>query len=148
MLSRSSFLRPAARALPRPIVDLRQFIHAGATCQLKKRITKLQTVNRTALPGDEVLSTSRLMDQVERLAAGMIEAALDKNHQSAGSFIDIEHRRPAYLGMECTFRAEVTEVTPTKAKFKVEVQESISGAVIGIAEHWRVISYCDGSIKG
>jgi predicted thioesterase len=147
MLSVSPFLRRAARALPRARVDLRQLINVGATGHLRKRITKLQTMNRTALPGDEVLSTSRLMDQIERLAAGMLEANLDKNHQSAGYFIDIEHRRPAYLGMECTFNAEVTEVTPTKAKFKVEVQDSATGAVIGVAEHWRVISFCDGSIK-
>jgi predicted thioesterase len=147
MLTAFSSLRPLARALPRPLVDLRQLINVGATGHLRKRITKLQTLNRTALPGDEVLSTSRLMDQIERLTAGMIEANLDKHHQSAGTFIDIEHRSPAYLGMECTFKAEVTEVTPTKAKFKVEVQDSVSGVVIGLAEHWRVISYCDESIK-
>jgi predicted thioesterase len=147
MLSTLSFARTAARTLPRPMIDLRQLLNVGATALLKKRITKLQTVNRTALPGDEVLSTNRLMDQIERLTAGMIEANIDKNHQSAGSYIDVKHRRPAYLGQECTFKAEVVEVTPTKAKFKVEVQDSLTGEVLGMAEHSRVIIYCGEGIK-
>jgi predicted thioesterase len=147
MLALASLARNAARTLPRPIVDLRQLLNVGATAVLKKRITKLQTVNRTALPGDEVLSTNRLMDQIERLTAGMIEANLDKNHQSAGAYIDVQHRRPAFLGQECTFKAEVIEVTPTKAKFKVEVQDTLTGAVIGVAEHSRVIIYCGDDIK-
>jgi predicted thioesterase len=147
MMALTSFARGTARTLPRPIIDLRQLLNVGATALLKKRITKLQTVNRTALPGDEVLSTNRLMDQIERLTAGMIEANLDKNHQSAGSYIDVQHRKPAFLGQECIFKAEVVEVTPTKAKFKVEVQDSITGTVIGVAEHSRVIIYCGEDIK-
>jgi predicted thioesterase len=147
MLALGYFARSAARSLPRPIIDLRQLLNVGATALLKKRITKLQTTNRTGLPGDEVLSTNRLMDQIERLTAGMIEANLDKNHQSAGSYIDVQHLKPALLGQECTFKAEVLEVTPTKAKFRVEVEDSLTGAVIGVAEHSRVIIYCGEDIK-
>jgi predicted thioesterase len=147
MLSFGTFFRSLARSLPKPRVDLRQLIHVGDKAVLKKRITKLQTVNRTALPGDEVLSTARLMDQVERLTAGMIEPNLDKDHQSAGFFMDINHRRPAYLGIECTFRAEVIEVTETKARFKIEVVDAITGDVIGNGSHSRIIIYCGDKMQ-
>jgi len=147
MLSLGSFLRSAARALPKPLVDLRQLIHVGDTAFVKKHITKLQTVNRTALPGDEVLSTARMMDQIERLTAGMIEANLDSHHQSAGYFMNVTHKKPAYLGMECTFKAEVMEVTETKAKFKVEVLDSLKGDVIGAGIHSRVILHCGDSVN-
>ena len=136
-----------ARVLPKPLIDLRQFLHVGDKAEVRKHITKLQTVNRTALPGDEVISTARLMQQVELLTASMIEANLDKHHQSAGFYIDLDHAKAAYLGSECTFTAEVTEVTDKKATFKAKIVDSRTGDVIGTGTHSRVILYCEDAIK-
>ena len=141
------FCRCDARVLPKPLCDLRQFLHVGDKATVRKHITKLQTVNRTALPGDEVISTARLMQQVELLAAGMMEANLDKHHQSAGFFIDLDHTKAAYLGSECTFTAEVTEVTDKKATFRATIVDSRNGDVIGTGTHSRVILYCEDAIK-
>jgi predicted thioesterase len=147
MLALRSLFQSSARSLPKTQVDLRQLISVGDSSFIKKRIAKLQTVNRTALPGDEVLSTARMMDQIERLTAGMIEANLDPEHRSAGYSIDVSHEKPAYLGMECTFKTEVIEVTETKARFKVEVVNSLTGDVIGSGVHSRVILYCGDEMK-
>ena len=148
MLSQSwNLLRSASRVLPKAHVDLRQFLHVGDKAVVRKHITKLQTTNRTALAGDEVISTARLMQQIELLAAGMMEANLDKHHQSAGYYLDVDHKRAAYLGSECTFSAEVTEVTEDKATFKAQVVDSRTGNVIGTGTHSRVILCCDEALK-
>ena len=143
----STISRFAAHHLPKARIDLRQFLHVGDKAVVRKHITKLQTINRTALPGDEVISTARLMQQVELLTAGMIEANLDKHHQSAGFYLDIDHAGPAYLGSECTFSAEVTDVTDTKATFKVRIVDSRTGDVIGTGTHSRAVIYCDDGLK-
>jgi predicted thioesterase len=139
MLRFGSFFRNSTRRLPGAFVDLREFLHIGDKAAVRKHITKLQTTNRTALPGDEVLSTARLMQQFEILAASMIESNLDKDHQSAGFYLKVDHRRPAYLGIPCTYRAEVTDVTESKATFKGEVEDSGTGEIIATGVHSRVI---------
>jgi predicted thioesterase len=134
MLSR----RPL-RAAGKCASDLRQLLNVGDAIRARKAVTKLQTVNRTALPGDEVFSTARMIDQIERLSAGMIEPNLPRGVHTTGQSIQIDHRRPAYLASECVFKGEVTEVTPSVATFRFEIMDARDGELIGSASHSRVI---------
>lgn len=137
MLSFHSFFRNSARKVPG--LDLRQVLRVGDKIALKKPIAKLQTTNPTAKPGDEVLSTARLMQQFERLAASMIESNLDNSYKSEGLDLKVDHRKPAYLGIACTFKAEVTDVSESKATFKEEVVDSRTGEVFATGVHSRVV---------
>jgi predicted thioesterase len=139
MLSRIFSFRHQTNTIAKTARDLRELINVGDSIRVKKSITKLQTVNRTALPGDEVLSTARMIDQIERLAAGMIEPNLGPNQHTTGRYIQIDHRKPVYLASECIFKAEVTEVTATEASFRFEILDARNGELIGSAAHSRVV---------
>jgi predicted thioesterase len=78
------------------------------------------------------------MEQIEHLTAGLVARHVGPDHNTTGFFIHVDDSavRP---GRPCTLQAEVTEVTPTEAMFKVNVIDESSGIVIGTADYSRVI---------
>ncbi|OHT15566.1 hypothetical protein TRFO_02915 [Tritrichomonas foetus] len=126
--------------LPRAVIDLRNYIRVGDKAEISKTISTLATVNRTGLPGDEALSTARMMEQIEIVTANMIEKNLDKDHQSAGYYISVHHIKPAFLGQEIRIQAEVTSVEDNKASFRTLILDGKSGDIIGSGVHSRIIT--------
>lgn len=122
-----------------PDVDLRTVISVGDKVAVRQHVTKISTTNRTALPGDEVMRTSRIMSNVEAITANMIEINTDKNHQSVGFYFDIKHKKPAYLGEELIISAQVKEVTAKNATFEAIIKKRQTDEVIAECIHKRTL---------
>lgn len=120
-----------------PSIDLTKFVRVGDLMQLKKSVTKLQTTNRTGLPGDEVLSTARLIQQIEIQSANMVESSLDRRHYTVGEYVELDHKHSAYLGDEINISTEIIDVKKDKATFKTIVTLPVSNVVIGEGFHTR-----------
>jgi len=89
------------------------------------------TVHDTAIAlgsGDvEVLGTPRLVALLEEATCAAIRGALPTHQTSVGSQINVQHRKPSFLGAQVFAMATVTEVNGSRVTFEVSAAH-VTGA--------------------
>jgi predicted thioesterase len=135
MLSSLSRFRGVATVLPGKVRDLRQLLSVGDAIQAT---TPLLPTSNVASKSNDCFKTT-ILEQIERITAGLIERHAGANHGTAGFYVQVDEHKNASSKTECMFKAEVTEVTPSQAMFQVEVRDANNGALISSAVYSRVI---------
>lgn len=84
-----------------------------------------------------VLSTPHLIALMENTAQTMLTPYLEPGQSSVGTGIDIRHLAATPVGMAVRIRAEVTEVTLPRVRFRVTAWDAVEA--VGEGEHERFI---------
>jgi hypothetical protein len=122
-----------SKILPTKHHDLRNLLSVGDSIRLMTPLS-----HSAAVHGDLPNGRSRIMEQIEDLTAGLVARQAGPDHNTAGFCVHADDSA-VHPGRACTLKAEVTEVTPSEAMFKVDVIDASNGAVIGTADYSRVL---------
>lgn len=136
MLSILTQPRHFATIVPGKVHDLRQLLAVGDAIQATAPLIQSPNVS----PASQDFLKTKILEQIERLTAGFIERQAGANHETAGFCVTVKEHKPASTATQCTLTAEVTEVTPSQAMFRVEVLDGSNGALISSADYSRVIT--------
>jgi predicted thioesterase len=129
MLSLCSRVRFASKATPDPkTLDLRKLLTVGQAAGIRESLIQ-----------SDVDMGNRMHSHIDRLTANLIDLNSTASSQTAGFYVRVDPQTQKFAGKECMFSAEVTEVTPTEAMFRVEVRDASNGVVIGTADYERVV---------
>jgi hypothetical protein len=119
-----------------PTLDLRDLLTVGEAARLPEIL--IPSPEDPCSTNADVLE-KKMRASIERLTASMIDRQSRVSDHTAGFYVTTDYVGAARSATKYTFQAEVTEVTPTEAMFRVKVCDSNSGAIIGIADYQRVI---------
>jgi fluoroacetyl-CoA thioesterase len=113
-------------------------IEPGLTAELTLIVQESDTARFSA--GEDyppVLSTPRMIGNMERTAHNTIQPFLKEGQGSVGTVVNVSHQAATPVGMQVRFRAEVIEIDGKRVRFKVEAWDTLEK--IGEGEHVRFI---------
>ena len=95
-------------------------IPVGASHEETQQVTSEIAIDFLGIAGARVLSTPNLILGLERTARNLVFPLLDPGYDTVGTHVDVYHLAATPMGMNATFRAEVTSVEERRVNFKVE----------------------------
>ena len=112
-------------------------ISTGARREEKITVTDEVAISFLGVEGARVLSTPQMIGHMEITCRNLVLPMLDPGHDTVGTHVNVYHLAAAPLGMEVTFRAEISSVDNRKVRFKVEAFDTKEK--IGEGTHERTI---------
>ncbi|HEY6391230.1 MAG TPA: thioesterase family protein [Bryobacteraceae bacterium] len=112
-------------------------IPIGATHESTILVTDENAVSFLGVEGARVLGTPYMIGYLEMTARDSVKPFLDEGYDTVGARVDIRHLAPTPIGMQVTFRSEVTGVEDRRLHFKVEAFDQKEK--IGEGTHERAI---------
>lgn len=98
-------------------------IRPGLTGEQQIQVTEEIAVSFLGPESARVLGTPFLIMLLEMTARNSIKPLLDEGFDSVGSEVSVKHLAATPLGMQVTFRSEVTDVEGRKVRFRVEAYD-------------------------
>jgi fluoroacetyl-CoA thioesterase len=95
-------------------------IPIGTKGEERLLVTGEVAIDFLGIEGARVLATPHLIGWLERTARDAIFPLLDKGDDTVGAHVNVYHLAATPIGMNVTFRAEVTSVEDRRINFKVE----------------------------
>ena len=117
-------------------INAKDFVKVGETNIWHRGVHADDTFSPTGKPQNQVLSTSKMIDDLEGVAT---ELLTNKKLITVGFLLDIKHVNPAQVGAPLQYRSKVVDVQGNKIKFDVSVSLENDGTVIGCGTHTRAI---------
>ncbi|MEO7649596.1 MAG: thioesterase family protein [Bryobacteraceae bacterium] len=116
-------------------------IPVGTKGEERLLVTNDVSIDFLGLESARVLSTPNVILWLEMTCRNSVKPLLDEGHDTVGTHVNVAHLAATPVGMNVTFRSEVTSVEERRVNFKVEAfndREKISEgthqrAVINIA---------------
>jgi fluoroacetyl-CoA thioesterase len=93
-------------------------LRVGTSHEMSFEVQPEHTVSFVGLP--PVLATPWLIWHVERAAMELLQASLETNEQSVGTYVELEHHAPAQPGDVVTCRARIVHTDGQRITFAVE----------------------------
>lgn len=88
-------------------------------------ITPENAVDFLGVEGARVLGTPYLIAQLEMTARDSVKPFLEEGFDTVGARVDVKHLAATPLGMQVTFRSELTGVEDRRLFFRVEAFDEI-----------------------
>jgi fluoroacetyl-CoA thioesterase len=98
-------------------------IKVGAVREEKILVTTEVAIDFLGMEGARVLSTPHMIGFMERTCRNLVLEFLEPGHDTVGTHVDVRHLAAAPLGMNVTFRAEITGVDGRKVHFRMEASD-------------------------
>ena len=117
-------------------LNAKDYVKIGEKNEWHRVVYPIDTYDPTGKPGNGVLSTSKMIDDLEGVAT---EILTNKKLVSVGFLLDIKHVKPIGFGQSIKYNSEVVELNGNKIKFNVSVSSENDGSVIGCGTHTRAI---------
>ena len=95
-------------------------ISVGVAREETQKVTSEIAIDFLGIEGARVLSTPNLILGLERTARNLVFPLLDPGYDTVGTHVNVYHLAATPMGMNATFRAEVTSVEERRVNFKVE----------------------------
>ena len=95
-------------------------IPLGTKGESKLRVTSENAIDFLGAPGARVLGTPYLISHLEFTARNSLLPFLEKGFDTVGARVDVKHLAATPMGMEVTFKSEVTAVEDRRVQFRVE----------------------------
>jgi predicted thioesterase len=95
-------------------------IAVGLQGEHRTLVTSDIAVDFLGQEGARVLGTPHLIGLLEMTARNTVKPLLDEGFDTVGTEVSVRHLAATPLGMQVTFRCEVTGVQDRKIQFKVE----------------------------
>jgi fluoroacetyl-CoA thioesterase len=112
-------------------------IPIGTSSEEKLLVTTEVAINFLGVEGARVLSTPQMIAYMERTARNTVFPLLDPGYDTVGTHVNVAHLAAVPMGMNVTFRAEVTGVSQRRVQFRVEAWDETEK--IGEGTHERGI---------
>src|SRR5574341_857380 len=109
-------------------------IPIGATHEQKLLVTNEVAVDFLGTEASRVLATPWMIAYMEMTARNGILPYLEPGYDSVGTHVDVRHLAATPVGMQVTFRSEVTEVDDRRVTLKVEAWDETEKIGEGIHE--------------
>jgi len=94
-------------------------ISIGTLGELKRRVTDDIAIDFLGLEGARVLATPAMIGLLEMTCRNSILPLLEAGYDSVGTEVNVKHLAATPMGMEVTFKSEVTAVDERRVMFKV-----------------------------
>jgi fluoroacetyl-CoA thioesterase len=112
-------------------------IPVGTTHESTILVTDENAVSFLGVEGARVLGTPYMIGYLEMTARDSVKPFLDEGYDTVGARVDVRHLAATPMGMQVTFRSEVTGVQDRRLFFKVEAFDQKEK--IGEGTHERAI---------
>jgi fluoroacetyl-CoA thioesterase len=112
-------------------------IPVGTTHESTILVTDENAVSFLGVEGARVLGTPYMIGYLEMTARDLVKPFLDEGYDTVGARVDVRHLAATPMGMQVTFRSEVTGVQDRRLFFKVEAFDQKEK--IGEGTHERAI---------
>jgi predicted thioesterase len=112
-------------------------IPVGAKGEEKILVTNEVAIDFLGMEGTRVLSTPHMIGWMERNCRDTVLPLLDPGHDTVGTHVNVAHLAAAPIGMNVTFRCEITAVQGRRIEFHVEAWDEKEK--IGEGTHQRAI---------
>ncbi len=112
-------------------------IPIGTTHESTVLVTDENAVSFLGVEGARVLGTPHMIGYLEMTARDSVKPFLDDGYDTVGARVDVRHLAATPIGMQVTFRSEVTGVEDRRLHFKVEAFDQKEK--IGEGTHERAI---------
>jgi len=112
-------------------------IPIGTTHESTILVTDENAVSFLGVEGARVLGTPYLIGYLEMTARDSVKPFLDEGYDTVGARVDVRHLAATPMGMQVTFRSEVTGVEDRRLHFEVEAFDQKEK--IGEGTHERAI---------
>jgi len=112
-------------------------IPIGTTHESTVLVTDENAVSFLGVEGARVLGTPCMIGYLEMTARDSVKPFLDDGYDTVGARVDVRHLAATPIGMQVTFRSEVTGVDDRRLHFKVEAFDRKEK--IGEGTHERAI---------
>lgn len=112
-------------------------IPIGTTHESTVLVTDENAVSFLGVEGARVLGTPYMIGYLEMTARDSVKPFLDEGYDTVGARVDVRHLAATPIGMQVTFRSEVTGVDDRRLHFKVEAFDQKEK--IGEGTHERAI---------
>jgi fluoroacetyl-CoA thioesterase len=113
-------------------------IPIGTSFEIRRRVTDEIAVDFLGLEGTRVLGTHFLIMLLEMASRNAILPLLDPGYDSVGTEVNIRHLASTPMGMEVTFKSEVTAVQDRRVRFKVEAFDEKEQVADGTHERFVI----------
>ncbi|MGI8990190.1 MAG: thioesterase family protein [Bryobacteraceae bacterium] len=94
-------------------------ISIGAQREEKIAVTDEVAIDFLGMEGARVLSTPQMIGHMEGTCRDLVLPMLDPGHDTVGTHVNVYHLAASPMGMEVTFRAEISAVDGRRVQFKV-----------------------------
>jgi fluoroacetyl-CoA thioesterase len=95
-------------------------ITVGVTREETQKVTSEIAIDFLGIAGARVLSTPNLILGLERTSRNLVLPLLEPGYDTVGTHVNVYHLAATPMGMNATYRAEVTSVEERRVNFKVE----------------------------
>jgi fluoroacetyl-CoA thioesterase len=112
-------------------------IPVGTKGEQKLLVTSEVAINFLGMEGARVLSTPHMIGFMERTCRDTVLPLLDGGYDTVGTHVNVYHLAAAPIGMNVTFRCEITAVLEKRVQFRVEAFDEKEK--IGEGTHERAI---------
>ncbi|HUK16128.1 MAG TPA: thioesterase family protein [Bryobacteraceae bacterium] len=112
-------------------------IPVGTKGESQLLVTSENAINFLGMEGARVLSTPRMIGQMEWTCRQAVQPLLDAGHDTVGTHVNVAHLAAAPLGMTVRFTAEVIAVDGRRISFRVEAWDEKEK--IGEGTHERTV---------
>ncbi len=112
-------------------------IEIGAVREETVRVGHENAINFLGMPNARVLSTPHMIGYMERTSRNLILTMIDAGDDSVGTVVNVKHLAGAPMGVDVTFRAQVTEVNGRRVTFAVKAYDAQH--TIGEGTHERFV---------
>lgn len=113
-------------------------IPLGARHETKVVVTREQAIDFMGLDGARVLSTPRLILELEMASHNAIQPHLEAGFDSVGTHVDVKHLAATPIGMSVTVIAEVISVENRRVRCRVEAFDEREKIAEGTHERFVV----------
>ena len=112
------------------------YVKVGEYNIFKDTVYPCDAYNPTGKPGDGILSSSKLIENLEHVSAQLLGK---KKLITVGYLLDINHSKPAMFGKTIKYETKVTEVKGNKVTFMTSATDDHDGTQYGYGTHIRAI---------
>jgi len=112
-------------------------IPVGTKGESQLLVTSENAINFLGMEGARVLSTPRMIGQMEWTCRQSVQPLLEAGHDTVGTHVNVAHLAAAPLGMTVRFTAEVIGVEGRRIRFRVEAWDEKEK--IGEGTHERTV---------
>jgi len=112
-------------------------IPVGTKGESQLLVTSENAINFLGMEGARVLSTPRMIGQMEWTCRQAVQPLLEAGHDTVGTHVNVAHLAAAPLGMTVRFTAEVIGVEGRRIRFRVEAWDEKEK--IGEGTHERTV---------
>lgn len=112
-------------------------IEVGARREETITVTDEVAISFLGIENARVLSTPNMIGHMEGTCRDLVLPMLEPGHDTVGTHVNVYHLGASPMGMEVTFRAEITAVDGRRVQFRVEAFDSKDK--IGEGTHERTV---------